>query len=84
MPGRIVTCRVLNRLGDRCTGEAVDPTAELLICSGTWPRRSASSMRRSAGRAATVPRRRRVDALIPPQTYTNPEILWQALICTHK
>lgn len=33
MPGRIVTCRVLNRLGDRCTAEAVDPTAELLICT---------------------------------------------------
>lgn len=33
MPGRIVTCRVLNRLGDRCTGEAVDASAELLICT---------------------------------------------------
>ncbi|EPD56376.1 hypothetical protein [Streptomyces sp. HGB0020] len=32
MPGRIVTCRVLNRLGDQCTGEAVDPGAELKIC----------------------------------------------------
>lgn len=33
MPGRIVTCRVLNRLGNQCTGEAVDPDAELLICT---------------------------------------------------
>lgn len=32
MPGRIVTCRVLNRLGNQCTGEAVDPDAELKIC----------------------------------------------------
>jgi len=32
MPGRIVTCRVLNRFGHQCTGEAVDPDAELKIC----------------------------------------------------
>lgn len=32
MPGRFVTCRVLNRRGDQCTGEAVDPDAELKIC----------------------------------------------------
>jgi hypothetical protein len=29
---RIVTCRVLNRYGHQCTGEAVDPEGELLIC----------------------------------------------------
>ena len=33
MSGRIVRCRVLNRLSDQCTGEAVDPGAELLICA---------------------------------------------------
>ncbi|MFD4557585.1 hypothetical protein ACFWP5_25230 [Streptomyces sp. NPDC058469] len=33
MTGRIVRCRVLNRLSDQCTGEAVDPGAELLICA---------------------------------------------------
>lgn len=33
MAGRIVTCRVLTRLGNQCTGEAVDPAAELLICT---------------------------------------------------
>lgn len=29
----IITCRVLNRHGDQCTGEAVDAGAELLICT---------------------------------------------------
>ena len=33
MASRYVTCRVLNRRGNQCTGEAVDPTAELKICS---------------------------------------------------
>jgi hypothetical protein len=33
MPDRIVTCRVLNGRGNQCTGEAVDATAELLICA---------------------------------------------------
>ena len=28
-----VTCRVLNGRGNQCTGEAVDPTAELKICA---------------------------------------------------
>jgi hypothetical protein len=28
-----VTCRVLNRHGNQCTGEAVDPDAELKICT---------------------------------------------------
>ncbi|MGW0169534.1 hypothetical protein ACWDWT_30815 [Streptomyces sp. NPDC003343] len=28
-----VTCRVLNRHGNQCTGEAVDPHAELKICT---------------------------------------------------
>lgn len=32
MPGRIVTCRVLSGCGSQCTGEAVDPDAELKIC----------------------------------------------------
>ncbi|MGW3651871.1 hypothetical protein [Streptomyces sp. NPDC000878] len=27
-----VTCRVLNGRGNQCTGEAVDPGAELKIC----------------------------------------------------
>jgi hypothetical protein len=27
-----ITCRVLNRFGHQCTGEAVDPDAELKIC----------------------------------------------------
>jgi hypothetical protein len=30
---RRVTCRVLTRRGDRCTGEAVIPDAELQICT---------------------------------------------------
>ncbi|MFG3586595.1 hypothetical protein [Streptomyces sp. NPDC047990] len=33
MPERIVTCRVLSGRGTQCTGEAVDPNAELLICA---------------------------------------------------
>lgn len=33
MTERIVRCRVLNRYANPCTGEAVDPTAELLICA---------------------------------------------------
>lgn len=33
MSGRLVRCRVHNRLGNPCTGEAVDPDAELLICA---------------------------------------------------
>lgn len=33
MSGRLVRCRVHNRLGNPCTGEAVDPEAELLICA---------------------------------------------------
>ena len=33
MPDRIVTCRVLSGRGAQCTGEAVDPNAELLICA---------------------------------------------------
>ncbi|MFJ4785489.1 hypothetical protein [Streptomyces sp. NPDC088794] len=28
-----LTCRVLNRNGNQCTGEAVDGSAELLICT---------------------------------------------------
>lgn len=32
MPERIVTCRVLSGRGVQCTGEAVDPNAELKIC----------------------------------------------------
>jgi len=31
--GRVVTCRVLSGRGVQCTGEAVDPGAELKICS---------------------------------------------------
>lgn len=33
MPERIVTCRVLSGRGTQCTGEAVDPGAELKICA---------------------------------------------------
>lgn len=33
MTDRIVRCRVHNRLNDPCSGEAVDPNAELLICT---------------------------------------------------
>lgn len=33
MTARYATCRVVDRFGDRCTGEAVDPAAELLICT---------------------------------------------------
>lgn len=29
---KYVTCRVLNAQQNQCTGEAVDPTAELKIC----------------------------------------------------
>jgi hypothetical protein len=29
-----VTCRILKRSGNQCTAEAVDPSAELLICTG--------------------------------------------------
>jgi hypothetical protein len=30
---KYVTCRVVDRLGNRCTGEAVMADAELLICT---------------------------------------------------
>jgi hypothetical protein len=30
---KYVTCRVLSGKGNQCTGEAVDPNAELLICT---------------------------------------------------
>ncbi|MFE7927809.1 hypothetical protein ACFU6S_03590 [Streptomyces sp. NPDC057456] len=33
MTGRFVTCRVLSGRGVQCTGEAVDPGAELKICA---------------------------------------------------
>ncbi|MFJ1808522.1 MULTISPECIES: hypothetical protein [unclassified Streptomyces] len=33
MTDRIVTCRVLSGRGAQCTGEAVDPGAELKICA---------------------------------------------------
>lgn len=33
MSGRYVTCRVLSGRGVQCTGEAVDPMAELKICA---------------------------------------------------
>lgn len=32
MTAKYVTCRVLSGKGNQCTGEAVDPNAELLIC----------------------------------------------------
>lgn len=32
MASRITTCRVLSGRGVQCTGEAVDPNAELKIC----------------------------------------------------
>lgn len=33
MTERIVRCRVHGKLNDPCSGEAVDPGAELLICT---------------------------------------------------
>lgn len=30
---RRVTCRMVNMYGDQCTGEALDATAEVLICA---------------------------------------------------
>jgi hypothetical protein len=33
MTERLVRCRVHNRRNDPCSGEAVDPQAELLICA---------------------------------------------------
>lgn len=32
MAERIVTCRMTDRRGNRCTGEAIDPGGEALIC----------------------------------------------------
>lgn len=32
-PIRRVTCRVIRRNGNQCTAEAVDPEADLLICT---------------------------------------------------
>lgn len=32
MPDRVTRCRYLRRNGDQCTGEALDPTAEVLLC----------------------------------------------------
>jgi hypothetical protein len=28
----VITCRYVDRNGNRCTGEATDPEAELLLC----------------------------------------------------
>lgn len=33
IPARLVTCRYLNRHADQCTGEAVQPDAEVLLCT---------------------------------------------------
>lgn len=33
MTAKYVTCRVLNRLGNQCTAEAVSADAELKICA---------------------------------------------------
>lgn len=33
MADRIVTCRYLKAYETQCTGEAVDPTAEVLLCA---------------------------------------------------
>jgi len=33
MTASYITCCVPNRYGDRCTAEALDPEAEVLICS---------------------------------------------------
>lgn len=32
MPERIVTCRMTDMRGNRCTAEAIDPAGEALIC----------------------------------------------------
>ncbi|MEV6571844.1 hypothetical protein [Streptomyces sp. NPDC051577] len=32
MPDRIVTCRMTDFRGNRCTAEAIDPAGEALIC----------------------------------------------------
>lgn len=33
MTERKVTCRYLRRSGEQCTAEALDPTADILLCS---------------------------------------------------
>ncbi|MFD5425232.1 hypothetical protein [Streptomyces sp. NPDC127084] len=33
MPERVVTCRMTNRYGNRCTAEALDPEGEAIICA---------------------------------------------------
>jgi hypothetical protein len=33
MPDRIVTCRYTKAFGQMCTAEAVDPQAEVLLCT---------------------------------------------------
>ncbi len=33
MTARRVLCRMVDMFGDRCTGEALDATAEVLICT---------------------------------------------------
>lgn len=32
MVERVVTCRMTNRYGNRCTAEAIDPNGEAVIC----------------------------------------------------
>lgn len=32
MNTRIITCRYLRRDGNQCTGEAIDPDADILLC----------------------------------------------------
>jgi hypothetical protein len=55
MADRVVTCRMTNRYGNRCTAEALDPNGEAVVCA----RHAAAVMRTVAAAQANLPQQRR-------------------------
>ncbi|MBW8701864.1 hypothetical protein MBT84_19850 [Streptomyces sp. MBT84] len=60
-----VTCRMTNRLGDRCTAEALDPNGEAVICA-----RHAAEVMRTIDRARDSLRPSRAGAKAPASRRT--------------
>lgn len=54
-PERVVTCRMTNRYGNRCTAEALDPNGEAVVCA----RHAAEVMRTVSEAQAKTPETRR-------------------------
>lgn len=49
-PDRLTRCRYLDRYDNRCTGEAVDPEGEVLLCITHLGRALELFRRRAAGK----------------------------------